>query len=85
MSIGAASGQLDEDGTFPVAEQTCSACEGLCAEPCPSGAIQANPDGSVSLISEFCGGCGGCIAVCGFGRISRAGGVARFADGPVAR
>jgi Fe-S-cluster-containing hydrogenase component 2 len=39
----------------------------------------------VSLISEFCGGCGGCIAVCGFGRISMDGGVARFADGPVAR
>ena len=84
MSFGAASGRQDAEGMPPVVAQRCSACPAVCADSCCSGAIQTNADGSVSIVSEFCAGCGGCLAVCALQKIWMDNGVARLADEPAA-
>jgi Fe-S-cluster-containing hydrogenase component 2 len=82
MSFGAVSGRQDAKAATQAAAASCSACPAVCADSCCSGAIQTNPDGSVSIISEFCAGCGGCLAVCALQKIWMDNGVARLADEP---
>lgn len=64
---------LWRDGTLPLANSTyhlsvvdtdaCTGC-GICAEKCPTEAIQINDDGTAAVEDSACFGCGVCSTFC---------------------
>ena len=60
-------GHFPEPGVYEI--NICSQC-GICAEECPTGAIQAN-ETTYSIDTDSCTGCGICVEVCPTGSMTQ--------------